>query len=63
MKVKFRDINLDYTRVETVSLDVVVELENGQRIVLTEANNGLCINSEHQMNITLMSSNEIIIKK
>lgn len=62
MKIKVLDLNLRYTSDEYVPLCAVVELENGQRIDLTETENGLRISCEGQTDITLVAANAFIIK-
>lgn len=63
MKIKVRDINLKCISDEYVPLDAVIELDNGQKINLTEIEEGLCINCEQQSDLILVAANAFIIKK
>lgn len=62
MKVLIRNLNMQIIVDEYVLLDVVLELENGNRVTLTETKNGLEIQTKNQTDLVLVAANSFIIK-
>lgn len=62
MKVLIHDLNMRITVDEYVPLDVVLELENGNKVTITETKNGLEIQTKNQTNLVLVAANSFIIK-
>lgn len=62
MKVLIRNLNMQIIVDEYVLLDVVLELENGNRVTLTETKNGLEIQTKNQTDLVLIAANSFIIK-
>lgn len=62
MKIIVHDLNMRITVDEYVPLDVVLELENGNRVTLTETKNGLEIQTKNQTDLVLIAANSFIIK-
>lgn len=62
MKIIVHDLNMHIIVDEYVLLDVVLELENGNRVTLTETKNGLEIQTKNQTDLVLVAANSFIIK-
>lgn len=63
MRAKIHNLDLRYIVDEYVPLDVVIELDNGTKISLTEIEKGICVNCEKQSTIELVAANSFLIKK